>query len=104
MIHNFLDWEGFRVTRVNTQGQHMMEKYKGKIVSHGYRPSQTRRGTADLSATIRGRSVMMEIKAGRDRPSEHQLREQEIERRAGGIYEFIYTPDDFFNLYDKLIE
>jgi hypothetical protein len=64
--------------------------------------STTRKGTADISATIRGRSVMIEIKTGRDKPSDKQLEEQQRERSAGGIYEFISTPEEFFALYDSL--
>ena len=47
---------------------------------------------------------MIEIKIGKDRASDFQLREQERERRAGGIYEFISTPEQFFELYDKIME
>lgn len=68
-----------------------------------YIPSTTRKGTADISATINGRSVMLEIKVGRDRPSEYQLAEQQRERAAGGIYEFVGTPEEFFAVYDRIV-
>ena len=32
-----------------------------------------------------------------------QLKEQQLERAAGGIYEFISTPDEFFLIYDKIV-
>jgi len=47
---------------------------------------------------------MIEIKVGSDRPSPHQLAEQERERDAGGIYEFVKTTDDFHSLYLSLID
>lgn len=103
-IIKYLTWQGHRATRINVSGQYMVEKYKGRVVSHGYRPSSTRKGTADLSATIMGLSVMLEIKAGNDRPSEDQLAEQEREQKAGGIYEFIHSPEEFFTLYDRIID
>jgi hypothetical protein len=93
-ITNFLFWKGHRATRVNVQG---------RIVKGKWIPSTTRKGTADISATIKGRSVMIEIKVGSDRPRPEQLQEQERERKSGGIYEFISTPEQFLELYDKVV-
>lgn len=102
MIINFLTWEGWRATRTNTQGQYVEQKYKGRVVSKGWRPSTTRRGTADISATIKGRSVQLEIKIN-DKPSQYQLDEQARERKAGGVYEFIYNPQQFFEWYEEFM-
>lgn len=102
-IVQFLTWEGYRATRVNSQGQFIVEKYQGRVVNHGFRPGATRKGTADISATIRGRSVMLEVKAGNDSPKEKQIKEQARERAAGGIYEFIYDFEQFLTFYDSLI-
>jgi len=93
-ILNFLEWSGHRATRISSAG---------RVVNGRYIPGTTRKGTADISATIKGRSVMIEIKVGRDRPSEYQLAEQARERAAGGIYEFISTPEQFFELYETLL-
>jgi hypothetical protein len=94
-ITNFLFWKGHRATRVNVQG---------RIVNGKWIPSSTRKGSSDISATIKGRSVMIEIKVGSDRPRSEQLQEQERERRSGGIYEFIRTADEFLELYDKITQ
>jgi len=64
--------------------------------------STTRKGSADISSTIKGRSVMWEVKVGRDRPRPEQLAEQAKERAAGGMYEFISTPEQFFAIFDTL--
>ena len=93
-ICKYLEWSGHRATRVNTAG---------RIVAGRYITSTTRKGTADISATIKGRAIMLEIKVGKDRPSEYQLAEQQRERNAGGIYEFIHSIDEFFNFYDELL-
>lgn len=92
-IINFLNWSGYRATRINTMGRQI----NGKFI-----PSATRKGTADISATVKGKSVMIEIKVGADRPRTEQLAEQQRERNAGGIYEFVSTPEGFFQLFDKL--
>jgi hypothetical protein len=92
-ICNYLNWLGHRATRINVLGR----KVKDKWIR-----STTRKGTADISATIAGKSVMIEIKIGRDKPSPEQLAEQIKERNAGGIYEFISSVDEFFLLYDNL--
>lgn len=107
-ICQFLMWHEHRATRINTTGRLIdgLEKQpSGAILTtKKWIPGTTRRGSADISATIKGRSVMIEIKIGKDRASEQQLKEQERERRAGGIYEFISTPEQFFELYDSLIK
>lgn len=105
-ICNFLNWTGSNATRVSSAGRYIEAKnHLGhKIIGSGkFIPSTTRKGTADITATIKGRSVKLEIKVGNDKPSEYQLREQGRERSAGGVYEFISTPDEFFLLYDKII-
>lgn len=107
MIENFLNWSGHRATRINTQGRLIdapQRQASGiSLQTKKWIPGTTRRGTADLSATINGRSVMLEIKVGNDRPSEYQLAEQARERAAGGSYEFIHTPEEFFEFYDKFV-
>lgn len=106
-ICNFLMWNKWRATRVNVQGRlvdGLQRQPSGTVLTtKKWIPSTTRRGTADISATIAGRSVMIEIKVGNDKPSEYQLAEQRLERAAGGIYEFVSTPEQFFELYDKIV-
>lgn len=106
-ICNFLMWMGHRATRVNVSGRLIDAKEKqssGAVIGvKKWIPSSTRKGTADISATIKGRSVMIEIKVGTDRPRPDQLTEQERERKAGGIYEFIHNTDEFFYLYDYIV-
>jgi len=106
-ICNFLSWMNHRATRINVSGRLVdgVEKQPSgaKVGVKKWIPSSTRKGTADISATIKGRSVMIEIKVGRDKPRPDQLAEQIRERNAGGIYEFIGTPEQFFELYDRII-
>ena len=106
-ICNYLNWLGHRATRINVSGRLVdgVQKQPSGVTltTKKWIPSTTRRGTADISATIKGRSVMIEIKIGRDKPSEFQLAEQMKERKAGGVYEFCSSIDEFFQLYDNLL-
>lgn len=106
-ICNYLSWREHRATRINVSGRLVDSKEKqASGVTLGVKKwikSSTRKGSADISATIKGRSVMIEIKVGKDKPREDQLLEQERERKAGGLYEFIKTPDEFFELYDLVL-
>lgn len=106
-ICNYLSWRDHRATRINVSGRLVEGKEKqASGVTLGVKKwikSSTRKGTADISATIKGRSVMIEIKVGKDRPREDQLLEQARERKAGGVYEFIKTPEEFFELYDLVL-
>ena len=104
-ICNYLSWNGHRATRINVSGRLVdgVEKQPSgaKIGVKKWIPSSTRKGTADISATIKGRSVMIEIKIGADRPRPEQLLEQQREKKAGGIYEFIKTPEQFVKISMK---
>lgn len=106
-ILNFLTWSGWRATRVNTMGRLVegsQRQPSGTVLQvKKWLPSTTRRGTADLSCTIAGRSVQLEIKVGNDKPSQFQILEQFRERAAGGVYEFCSTPEQFFELYDNIV-
>lgn len=93
-ITNFLVWEGWSATKVNNMGR----KVNGKWVA-----SSTKKGTFDLSCTIKGLSVKIETKHSSDKPSDDQLKMQERERRAGAIAEFVGSIEEFFELYDKVI-
>ena len=106
-ITNFLLWKGHRATRVNVSGRMIDDIEVGptgnKIGVKKWIPSSTRKGASDISATIFGKSVMLEIKCGSDKPRLEQIREQALERKAGGVYEFISTTEQFFILYDSLV-
>lgn len=54
-------------------------------------------GTADISATIKGKSVKIEVKIGKDRQSDEQMDYQNEVERAGGVY---FIAKDFQSFYD----
>ena len=103
----FLKYMGHRATRVNVAGRLVEKSTKTEsgavFMDKTWLSSSTRKGSADVSATINGRSCMFEGKAGKDKPRPEQLREQELERKAGGIYEFFNSAEQFLEIYDKII-
>ena len=90
-IVNFILWNGYNAKGIDSSG---------KFLNGKWRQGRTRKGAADISATIKGKPVHLEIKIGADKPSEHQLREQELEIKAGGQYYFVKTFEQFLNIYD----
>lgn len=105
-VLNYIKWAGYRSTRVNVQGRLIDKAVKTEAGNIFYDKrmikSSTRKGAADVSSTIKGRSVMWEIKVGRDRPSQAQLDEQARERKAGGEYFFTRTVEEFLDQFDTV--
>lgn len=92
-IVNFLVWQGWSATKVT-----VMQKRGGKFIGTGTKP-----GTFDLSATINGRSIKIETKHNTDTPSDDQIKMQARERNAGAVAEFVGSIEEFFILYDKIL-
>lgn len=90
-----LQMHGHFAGRVNTTG--VYDQRRGL-----WRATSARRGMADISAVINGRSVQFEIKAGNDRPRSDQLQVQADVRAAGGVYEFVHNFTEYIELYNKL--
>jgi len=59
-------------------------------------------GTADISATVAGRSVKIEVKIGRDRQSEDQKEYQKQIEAAGGVYMIAKDFTTWKEQFDKL--
>ena len=60
-------------------------------------------GTADISATIKGRSVKIEIKWEKDIQSDAQKKYQADIEKSGGVYVIVKTFDNFIIWYDEFI-
>jgi hypothetical protein len=104
-IIDYLILNGCQAERINTAGRVIDErKHVTNVVgitkvigSMKYIPTTGTKGSADISATIKGRSVKIEVKIGKDRQSDHQKRYQEMIERAGGVY---IIAKDFQGFYD----
>jgi hypothetical protein len=93
-ILNWLKWSGYYGNRVSSAGRYLAGLYI---------KSTTRKGSADVVAIIKGVSIHFEIKVGKDKPSPDQLKEQAKVRGAGGHYEFVHTPEEFFTIIKRII-
>lgn len=104
-VIDFLNMLGHQAERINTMGR-MLDNRKtvtdviGRqktIGSTKYIPTTGTKGSADISATINGKSVKIEVKYGKDRQSADQKAYQEQVEKAGGTY---YIARDFQSFYD----
>ena len=102
-IQDYINFNGGLANRINTQGQPRKERIE--LAFGNYRdilrftPSTTNKGTADLHCVVNGRHVSIEIKIGRDKLSEHQLKEQQRVICAGGLYFIARDMQSFVDWY-----
>lgn len=97
-IIKYLTYRGYQAERISSSGR--VIKRQGKSI---YIPGTSRNGTADISATIAGRSVKIEVKIGRDRQSPDQVSYQREVEAAGGIYYIAKEFQPFYEWVNQLI-
>jgi hypothetical protein len=104
----FINYSGGQAERISSTGRviHTGKPINGScfgINSKGegkYIPGTGTKGTADISATIDGRSVKIEIKFGKDRQSEAQKVYQANIEQAKGVYLIVRDFDTFIEWFD----
>ena len=96
-IMDFIKFNGGYAERINVMGR----KIKAKSGKEIYIPTSGARGSADISAVIRGRAVKIEVKNlhTRDRMHADQQTYAERVRSAGALYFVAHTFDEFYNWY-----
>ena len=106
----FLQSEGWQAERISTEGRVVKVNRKrwagGQLVDDPtYKRINTSgtRGSADISATIKGRSVKIEVKIGHDRQSEYQKEYQRKVESAGGYYIIAKSFGGFYDDYQRLL-
>lgn len=106
-IITFIRLIGGQAERINCTGR-MIDKRQtvtdviGRVRTIGsckYIPTSGQRGTADISTTIKGLSVKIEVKIGNDRQSEAQRQYQKSIEQSGGLYVIAKDFTGFFNWY-----
>jgi hypothetical protein len=108
----WIQFNGGQAERISSQGQYREGakiQVGSGIMAHTkqlpgkWTPGQSTKGTADISATIRGRSVKIEIKQ-KDKQSEAQKQYQQAIENAGGVYIIVRDFDSFMVWYDNFIQ
>lgn len=107
LIISFISLRGWQAERISTTGRYI----EGKSVSRGfygnvnlkgkYIPGQSTPGSADISATIKGLSVKIEVKM-KDKQSVDQKKYQNAIEQAGGKYWLVHNWNEFYMLYVTL--
>lgn len=107
-IVNFIKWSGWiaydmrRASGVMTNEAERQESGTVLIVKK-FKHTGVKKGLSDVDSIIKGRACKWEIKIRSDRPSDAQEDRQEETRKAGGVYEFVKTPEEFLHHYDKIV-
>lgn len=96
-VIDYLRLNGCQAERINSTGRYITDgMHRGRWI---YGSGQ--KGTADISATIRGRSVKIEIKI-KDKESEDQKKYQQAVEAAGGVYLLVRSFTEFKQWFDQL--
>ena len=111
-IVKWINLNGYQAERISTSGRWVDNSKvvtdvlgnQKKIGSGKYIKGSGTKGSADISATIKGRSIKIEVKIGKDRQSEAQVEYQKAIERAGGIYFIAKDFDSFYEFYTTLVE
>ena len=109
LIIDCIRHDGGQAERINTTGipidtRQQVTDIMGRTRTIGsltWRPSGSTVGSADISATIKGRSVKIEVKIGRDKMSDAQRRYQCDIEQAGGLYYVAKNFTDFWKWYHQ---
>ena len=103
-ICDFINYNGYQAERINTMGTAREKKTTaGKVIGVTWTKGTSTAGSADISATIKGRSVKIEVKIGRDRQSDAQKRYQEMIEKAGGTYYIAKDFDSFVEFFNDFV-
>ena len=68
----------------------------------GFTVTNATKGVSDIWMTYFGRSICVEVKVGKDRPSEWQKKFEERQKMAGGEYRIVKSWDEFYQLWLSL--
>jgi hypothetical protein len=107
-IVEWLRLNGHQAERINTTGTPVDKRrsyvdclgFQRTIGGVTWRKNSTTKGSADISATVRGRSVKVEVKVGSDRQRPAQREYQRSVEEAEGVYVIARTLAGFVEWYD----
>jgi hypothetical protein len=114
-VIDYINFNGFHAERINSTGAIKDKRKTSKDVLGNIRTigsvewikSTSQNGTADISATIKGRSVKLEVKceATNDRyQSKGQIEYQKQIEASGGLYFIVRTFAQFHDWFNDFIK
>jgi hypothetical protein len=111
-VIKWIELNGYQAERINSTGRYIDTRkvvtnvvgQQALIGSGKWIKSSGKVGTADISSVIKGRSVKIEIKFGKDRQSQAQKDYQAAIERAGGVYLIVRDFDGFLEWWDSNIQ
>lgn len=102
-IIDFIELHGGQAERISIAGRpHEVRNIAGRVCGVQWTKSHMTVGTADISATICGRSVKIEVKIGADRQSQAQKEYRRAVERAGGVYYIARDFDSFVSWFNSV--
>ncbi len=109
-IKSFIQVKGGQCERICTTGRQIDNTkiftdvlgHQRVIGSLNWIKGNATNGSADISATINGRSVKIEVKIGRDRMSEAQMDYKAEIEAAGGVFYVAMDFTSFLNWYNQM--
>lgn len=109
-VIDYINFSGGQAERISNTGRYIDESRivtdvlgnRKKIGSGKYIKGTGTNGTADISATFKGKSIKIEIKM-KDKQSEVQKEYQQAIERAGGIYFICHTFDEFLEKFNTFV-
>ena len=93
-IIKYLTMQGAFVTRLNSTGIYRNDIQK-------FVPNTQRKGMPDVYALFNGKTLFIEVKIGKDRISEHQLKVKQESEANGASYIVARNFTDFLNKYNS---
>ena len=109
-VIDYINFIGGQAERISNTGRYIDESRivtdvlgnRKKIGSGKYIKGTGTNGTADISATFKGKSIKIEIKM-KDKQSEVQKEYQQAIERAGGIYFICHNFDEFLEKFNTFV-
>lgn len=106
-VIDYINLSGGQAERISNTGRYIDESRivtdvlgnRKKIGSGKYIKGTGTNGTADISATFKGKSIKIEIKM-KDKQSEAQKEYQQAIERAGGVYFICHNFDEFLDKFN----
>ena len=109
-VTDYINLIGGQAERISNTGRYIDESKivtdvlgnRKKIGSGKYIKGTGTNGTADISATFKGKSIKIEIKM-KDKQSEAQKEYQQSIERAGGIYFICHNFEEFLDKFNTFV-